>query len=395
MRKPAFYLVSVVVLLMGIVGFSLLANPILLNMAANFTPLFIEINLDGEMRGIEFRQEDRAPIGDLLQYDTWKKATMKYDLSTMTYLLWEEEKIIAVYENVDGHTFMQLYRGFGLMNGRFYKTSPQVYANVKKYLFQHYVKEEDSQDSGNPPHEDSQNSGKASDDNPPSQRPWHFFNLLQNLRQRYGYDNGVVLYSDLQKAKVLVYNEEILSRDCLLSKIITVNRVDGTELEEGVYLPEDLLGHFAYFKFGDSADKKHLLGVRYKIDPGQKKLFSDLFVMDKDTLQQYTVLQSYTLDYDKPLGIIPQGDIPTIIDFSVDVVDDYIVYQDIDENWKVQDISTRKIYAGPQNDLSTAEVLQPYHDAGEYIYILKYMEDNTILAFDKARKEFQFIPYTH
>ena len=220
---------------------------------------------------------------------------------------------------------------------------------------------------------------------------WKVFNLLQNLTQDYGYELGVFLYADCDKANVLLYNEEILSKSDLLSKIVEINREGDTLQAEEIYLPEGLLGYSFYFKYGDSTHKKHLLGVRSKIDRGQKKLFSDLLIMGKDALHEFAIMQSYISDYDETLGIIPQGNIPTVIDFTVDVVDDYIVYQDIDELWKIQDVETGNIYSSLETE-AEAEVFQNYIDAGEYIYILKYLEDDLVLAFDKARNEFRCLP---
>lgn len=104
-------------------------------------------------------------------------------------------------------------------------------------------------------------------------------------------------------------------------------------------------------------------------------------------VQQYgydfaAILQSYEQKYES------QGDIPTVIDFSVDIIDNYIVYEDVDFYWKVQDIRTKEIYnSGDNND--RLSIVQPYYvSSGKYIYVLKYSKDNSILAFDTETRKF-------
>ena len=384
-KKPALYLIVTACIVLGVLGFSLLANPDTnsLDMEANFTPLSIEMDLMGEMRVIQFKEEDKEHIAGLLQYDTWRKAALPYDLASMAYISGEENKVIALYEDVDGYTFIQLYRGFGGRDYDFYQAPARVYNDLQEFLIINYVEDEDEQDN----HE-----GSAPPDDAPPREALQFLEFIQGLSRRYGYDWGARLYHGYEKTEVLLYNQEIASQDDLQALLIEIDLTQQIELTKEVYLPEDLLGYSFSLKFGDSSSKKHLLGVRSKYNEEEKKLFSDLVILDKDTLQQFTILQSYVMDYDPDSGMVPQGDIPTVVDFTVDLVDDYIIYQDTDLFWKAQDVTTGKVYTSTVQ-LPDAEVLWPYRDSGENIYILRCLEDDTVLAFNKSSKEFRLIPY--
>lgn len=219
------------------------------------------------------------------------------------------------------------------------------------------------------------------------------FNYSQagEFARQYGFESGLILKSDNQKTKLLLYNSLIDSKDDLKAKIITLNNLKEIENEQNVYFPGELQGYFLSFKFGDSTEKKHLLGYRSVVDHNRKKLYSDLLVFYKDDLEKITILQSYEQTYDESKGIVPQGIIPTVIDFSVDMLEDYVIYEDKDLSWKVQDVRTGDIYDSEENNPMLTEVEPYYAAAGEYIYILKYIKDNSILAFNTNSKEFQIL----
>ena len=110
------------------------------------------------------------------------------------------------------------------------------------------------------------------------------------------------------------------------------------------------------------------------------------------------ILQSYAQGYDPSTGRVPQGTIPTIIDFTVDLIDDYIVYQDTDLFWKVKDVRSGEIYTSEESESSLQKVQMYYQEegqdhlvSGKYIYILKYIGDDSILAFDTTSKKFHLL----
>ena len=222
--------------------------------------------------------------------------------------------------------------------------------------------------------------------------------FIEDFALRYGYDWGIILASNKQKTELLLYNEKIDTKDDLKAKRIELNHESGAEYAEDAYLPEELQGYSFGFKYGDENQKEHLLAVRSRVEPHQKKLYSDLLVIDKDNLEQMTILQFYAQGYDPSTGRVPQGTIPTIIDFTVDLIDDYIVYHDTDLFWKVQDVRSGEIYASEENETSLQKVEICYQEeeqdrlvSGKYIYILKYIDDNSVLAFDTTSKKFSFI----
>jgi hypothetical protein len=224
------------------------------------------------------------------------------------------------------------------------------------------------------------------------------FARVKDFALRYGYDWGIILASNKQKTELLLYNEKIDTKDDLKAKRIELNHESGAEYAEDAYLPEELQGYSFGFKYGDENQKEHLLAVRSRVEPHQKKLYSDLLVIDKDNLEQMTILQFYAQGYDPSTGRVPQGTIPTIIDFTVDLIDDYIVYHDTDLFWKVQDVRSGEIYASEENETSLQKVEICYQEeeqdrlvSGKYIYILKYIDDNSVLAFDTTSKKFSFI----
>lgn len=139
-KKLCPFVAVIMVILIGVLGFILVGNPGSLNMDKNFVPQSIEIDIDGGMKNIEFTGEDSSKVLELLQYDTWEKAKMEYDLATMTYLSNGFNKVIGLYEDVDGYTFIEFYSGFGIRNGFFYKAPQEIYNNIENFLIHQYVK---------------------------------------------------------------------------------------------------------------------------------------------------------------------------------------------------------------------------------------------------------------
>ncbi len=490
-KKPSFFIVVIIVIVIGIIGYTLLSNPNSLNMSENFKPKSIEIDIDGGMKNIDFQKEESQNISKLLEYDTWEKAEMEYDLATMTYLSDGGNKVIGLYEDVDGYTYIVLYSGFNIRNGDYYKAPFEVYNNIEKYLMNHYFSSENTNNNSNndfnpdvkeeikvitnktnlikigemmfaeklgrymsddvddieeiisytinssnylagdinefviyieydlePKVENSNwqagngiigayrelrikkvadltyqligfgTGGYAS--GLTVYKPFKY-SQIKDICKRYGYQSGIILELNNFEKQLLLYNHTINNKDDLLTIVIKLDSQNKIVEEQEVYLPEQLNGYSVNFKYGDCSQKKYLLGYRSVIDTKDKKLYSDLLVFDKTDLSNMTILQSYSLDYDESIGKVPQGDIPTVIDFSVDIIDDYIVYEDVDLYWKVQDVRSKKIFSCGENNPRLDEVEPVYLASGEYIYVLKYAENSSILAFNTNTKKFEIL----
>lgn len=383
-RKPIFYILILIIIITVALGLILVSNLNNLNMEEKFLPKSIEIEIDGEMKNIDFSEEATNNIAYHLKYETWEKAEMNYDLSTMTYLADENNKVVGLYEDVDGFTYFVLYSGFGLRNGNFYKAPLDVYENIEKYIINYYNKNfyVDDVDSTVDEEQIEKNNPEITENNS--------FNLNQidDIANLYGYNNSVILESNLKEVELLIYYPEIITNADLLAKRLKLNSNNEVVSEIDIYLPEELIGYRIDFKIRDSSSKKYLLAYRYNINNSDKKIYSDLLAFTKEDLTMI-ILQSYDLDYDEEKGIIPQGVIPTIIDFSVDIIDDYVLYEDLDLYYKVQDIRTKEIYNSGENNPILKEVQPYYAVSGEYIYLAKYSIDDSILAFNTNSKEFE------
>lgn len=205
---------------------------------------------------------------------------------------------------------------------------------------------------------------------------------VRELDQVYGFNSGLILSVNQANAQILLYNNE---KDVLNALLITIDLKKNVQKEEPILLNEKLKGYSFYAKYGDFRDQKYILADRSKIDEVNNKIYSDLVCIPKNNLEDLMILNSYEQD----LGA--QGTIPTIIDFSVELVGDYITYEDVDLYWKVQKIATKEIYTSTENE-AFFNIIEPVSGEGKadetYIYILKYLEDGSVLAFEKETGEF-------
>ncbi len=490
-KKLSSFLTVAVISLLAILGYILMANPASLNMDKNFSPKSIEIDLVGDMQNIAFTEEESLKITELLQYDKWEKSKMEYDLSTMTYISnktvkeainGESQKVIGLYEDVDGYTFIKLYSGFGLKDGNYYRTPVEVYSDIEDYLgTQYFVPEEDispqfdakSDKSKSPSNSDpiaeiifittdekeltkigemlfatklktfmNENVDDADEivsytikdskylagtvdefaisieydlipkvENSNWQAGNGITNAYRELRikrtskktyQLISFGTGgaavglpylfnasrlgssIILRDNLYNSKELLYfNDEINSEEDLIATKVFVDILNNTTKEEKIHLSPELVGYSIWFKIDGDSSNQYLLGNRTNIDYDNEKIYCDIFCIDKDNLSQISILQSYVQDF------TAQGTLPTIIDFSIALVKNHIIYEDVDGYWKVQDVSTKEIYSSYENNDKTTEIEQYYSDTDEYITILKYKEDNSYLIFDKASKKFK------
>lgn len=229
----------------------------------------------------------------------------------MTYIGDGARKVIGLYEDVDGYTFIELYSGFGLENGDFYKAPMEVYKDIEGFF-----------------------SGKNASELP--QYKGFDYRDMDGISEEYGYGT-----------ELLLFNNEINSERDLLAKKLYLSINQEIFYEEEIYLSSELIGYSLWFKEIENSYRRYLLGGKSKIDKSaEKKIYSELLVIEKDNLQMVTILQSYVQDFSA------QGEIPTIIDFMVGIIGDYVVYEDVDQYWKLQDIRTKEIYSSEENRLS-------------------------------------------
>lgn len=223
--------------------------------------------------------------------------------------------------------------------------------------------------------------------------PFNFkYTEIKDIADRYGFQRGVILELRDREAELLLFHSSIDTEDELIAKRMKVNDQNEVIFEEEAYLSKELVGYSLDIIYGNASSMDYLLGYRSIINSTEKKLYSDLIVIDKKfPTMNITLLQSYVANYDVAMGIIPQGTIPTIIDFSVNIIGDYLVFQDVDSYWKVQNVKTKEIYESDENNSMLDEVQPNYMVKGDYIYILRYTKDNSILAFNRTSKDFSVL----
>lgn len=216
------------------------------------------------------------------------------------------------------------------------------------------------------------------------------FTQIVNLAKEYGLDTGIILAMKDKEAELLLFNFEIQNREDLVAKRIRIDENNEIFYQENAYLPEDLIGYSLTLIRGNASSYAHLLGYRSKIDTASKKLYSDLLIMDKEfpSIALNLLQQSYVLDYDPSTGMVPQDNIPAIISFTIDIIGDYIIYQDVDLFWKIQNIKTGEIYTSNEDNDNTYEIVPVYMMRGDYISILQYKADEKFLLFNTVSKEF-------
>jgi hypothetical protein len=216
---------------------------------------------------------------------------------------------------------------------------------------------------------------------------------IDDICREYGYPegDGVILETGEGETKLLLYHHQIASADQLTASLVTVAGNGAVIWEEKVAWPDELLGHGLSIK---AVGERHLLGYRTRVDDTQKKRYADLFVVEtaRADLQGIRFLQSFEQNYDPSEGIVAQAEIPAIIDCTVNIVGDYIVYEDVDEYWKVQDMTSGRVFASAENNCRTAEIEPDYQLVDGYIYVLKYKQDGSILAFNLESKSFERLP---
>ncbi len=214
-----------------------------------------------------------------------------------------------------------------------------------------------------------------------------------NLAKEYGLDKGVILSIKDKEAELLLFKNEIKTSEDLIAKRIKINDENEVVFQEDSYLPEELLGYSLDLIKMNASSASYLLGYRSLIDTDEKKLYSDLLVLDKEfpNVGINLLQQAYVFDYDADSGMVPQDNIPVIISSTIDIIGDYVIYLDVDLFWKAQNVITKEIYFSNENKDNISEITRNYMVRGNYICILQYKSDNTFLAFDTVSKKFEII----
>jgi beta-lactamase regulating signal transducer with metallopeptidase domain len=211
------------------------------------------------------------------------------------------------------------------------------------------------------------------------------FSAVRTLAESYNYEWGTVLSVDEEAIELLLYNQEENVRE---ASVISCKR-EGTDVaEEKITLNEQLVGYRFETKYTNYTNQKYILGIISRME--DKTLYSSLVYIPKNDLSALNVIESFVQ------GEECQSVIPTIFDNTVELVEDYIFYQDVDKYWKVKNIVTGERYISDVNEVMLG-ILKPYFYEGQcilegqYIYLCRYIEDSAIFAFDTQSKEFLII----
>lgn len=215
------------------------------------------------------------------------------------------------------------------------------------------------------------------------------FTEILGIAEENGYDGGVILNQKDRQAQLLLYNRQVDSTDHLQGKWLRVDENNQILFQQAVYLGEELLGYNVDFIHMNASSMDYLVGYRYRVDEQEKKLHSDLLVINKDVSSLgVIILQSYESEYDSKTGKVPQSIIPTIIEFTIDIIGEYLIYQDVDSLWTAQNILTKQVYKSIEDNGSFEEVQLNYMQQGKYIHILNYIQNNKTLVFDTETLDF-------
>jgi len=214
-------------------------------------------------------------------------------------------------------------------------------------------------------------------------------NELLEIAEAYGFDSGILLSLVGSEAELLLYHSRMSTKAELAAKRININERKKVLSEVDMFFPEEMLGYSLGFKYFNASAMSYLVGYRSLVSQTDKMQYSDLLVIDKNFPPLgVKILQSYSTDYDAASGIIPQGIIPTIIDFTLELAGDYLVFQDVDLHWKAQSIETGEMFNSNETGDSAHGVEAVYTSTGQYIYILQYVADNSFLVFNVSGQEF-------
>lgn len=204
------------------------------------------------------------------------------------------------------------------------------------------------------------------------------------LSENRGFDSVLFYSFDEDGAWLLLYDNELGSNH----QVYELVRVNGDyEVIDTVSVEfnRELEGYYFVAKFGDFSKQDYIVGVRERVDENRKH-YADVVCIPKDNMSDIIIL-----DPTYETVEMAQGSIPTIIDFTMDISGDYLIYQDVDLYWKVRNIETGKIYVSNEDEAKTANIepVSNYNsELSEIIKMLKYNSDGSYLEFDTETKTF-------
>lgn len=224
---------------------------------------------------------------------------------------------------------------------------------------------------------------------------------INNLAIDNGYERGIVLNSpvfdsesysdDYIKVLLLGKDNEVFGKAELGAKVSKTKIARSFIEYEDVVLNEKFLNHrFQPLKWDFSKDK-YIVGTLSKSD--DERIESSLIAIPKDDLTQAITLQSF----EQPL--MSQSDIPTIIEWTMVYVGDYLIYKDVDQYWKVQEISSGEILSSESVYNEHQLVDEMFNVGGDYdkqrmddTYIyLATLKDGNRLVFNLGLKTFELL----
>ena len=216
------------------------------------------------------------------------------------------------------------------------------------------------------------------DENTLDEAPYPF-EALTHLAEVYNYEDAIVFDETSEEVIVLAYNRDF-SNGLLIytDKDFVVNKVEDFKTNDA------LTGFDFSFKYGDFSHQAYLLGILSR-KTDHDSIDSKIVCIPKNDLSELYILSEYNMPYQS------QGEIPTIIDFTLTLSGDYIAYSDIDSYLKVQHIKTGTIYSSNENttQLAVAKPIDLIHaPIQKYMPVLEYQDGSGYLYFNRETQTF-------
>jgi len=205
------------------------------------------------------------------------------------------------------------------------------------------------------------------------------YKQLTDLAEEYDYERAIVFSETSEEVIVLAYNTEF-SNGLLIhtDKDLIADKVEDFKTNEA------LVGFNFSFKYGDFRNQEYLLGVlSQEADDGS--IISKIVSIPKNDLSNLYILGEYNMPYQS------QGEIPTIIDFTLTISGEYISYFDIDSYLKVQHIKTGALYVSNDNTTRIAEAIPMnliHAPVEKYMPVIEYQDSSGYLYFNRDTKTF-------
>lgn len=216
--------------------------------------------------------------------------------------------------------------------------------------------------------------------------------LITHLRNSLPID-GFYDYSIISRnngIQAILYHSPIDTQEKLAALLVQYNQKGKLISKQKIELDEKLVGHDVSMGFGYYDPMDYLIGYIYKIIETEDKMYSTIFAMNMNS-ENYdiTFLDDYEFHYNAEKGIVPQSNIPVIIEQTACNFENYLIYYDINGEWTVRDLDQNKIYRSGEHISKCAEYEQVLKKEGDQLYILKYDSDESYLLFDTKTKVFK------